>query len=326
LLSCFKQITWWLARLPGGNWWLPSPHGGWILVCLLGVLLCFIKPAKERIWLLGMVAFLALGIGWEYWEQRTVGECSLTVFNLPQGECMLLQQGKYKWLLDTGTQKGFENTVLPCMKQAGIQALTGIALSHEDDDHRGGSRLCASALKVKQVVAPNTQSVALCRDLVADITILARGMRWQPGQDWHAQAFWPPAGAKLSSNAGSLGLAISLPGNWVLVTVGDAPEECERRFALDLSGPVVYKASHHGAKHANSQTWLGRLQPSLILLSPGYANRFGFPNAATLERFRALGCPVLDAATLGGYRLEFSQKPGTWRVAKVNLGPRKRLP
>jgi len=54
----------------------------------------------------------------------------------------------------------------------------------------------------------------------------------------------------------------------------------------------ILKASHHGSKTANSETFLKTIKPNILVISVGADNRFGHPNKEILDRAKALKIPI----------------------------------
>jgi len=54
----------------------------------------------------------------------------------------------------------------------------------------------------------------------------------------------------------------------------------------------ILKASHHGSKSANSESFLRSVDPNILIISVGANNRFGHPSAEILERANRSGIKI----------------------------------
>jgi competence protein ComEC len=67
-------------------------------------------------------------------------------------------------------------------------------------------------------------------------------------------------------------------------------------------------AAHHGSLTSSTQTLLKTVRPTVVVLSNGYANRFGHPHPLVLRRLENTDAMVLSTADSGA--LEFDFTPG----------------
>jgi competence protein ComEC len=83
---------------------------------------------------------------------------------------------------------------------------------------------------------------------------------------------------------------------------GDLEQGVERKLAARLGQRLmadILVAGHHGSATSTSTEFLAAVQPSWVLYSSGYANRWGFPVAEVRERVRSLGLFSANTATDG---------------------------
>jgi competence protein ComEC len=63
--------------------------------------------------------------------------------------------------------------------------------------------------------------------------------------------------------------------------------------------------AHHGSRSSSSWALLKAVQPDYAVVSAGYANRFGHPHAAVVEKLERMGAKVHNTATGGALEFEF---------------------
>ncbi len=67
---------------------------------------------------------------------------------------------------------------------------------------------------------------------------------------------------------------------------------------------------HHGSLTSSSVAFVDAASPRLAIVSAGFANRWGFPKARVVERWRAVGAEVLNTATSGAVSLQLCASGG----------------
>jgi competence protein ComEC len=92
-----------------------------------------------------------------------------------------------------------------------------------------------------------------------------------------------------------------------LLFAGDL--EAEGEAALVARGAVpadVLKVPHHGSRTSSTDTLLDAVRPQLAVISVGERNRWGFPDAGVLDRYRAHGARVLRTDRQGAIAVSVS--------------------
>ena len=243
------------------------------------------------------------------------GKLRLTVLDVGQGDCLLLQtpQG-HTILIDGGgandeqqaSQSDVgEQVVLPFLRSQGIGHLDVLVITHPHGDHVGG---LAAVLRQESigVVLDGTclpypsPAYRQVRALISTRHIpylrAVRGLTMQLDPHVRADVLNPPAqgdfyGTTLDNtvvNNDSAVLRISY-GRTHFLLDGDAQSEAEQSMlaaGFDLSADVL-KVGHHGAGNASTDAWLARVRPRFAAISCGLHNHFGHPHPATLARLAA---------------------------------------
>lgn len=77
---------------------------------------------------------------------------TLTVLDAQRGGASLLTSASHAWLIDTGSAYFADSTVVPFLRQRGINTLDGIVLTHGDSTHIGGFERIESAFPIRQIL------------------------------------------------------------------------------------------------------------------------------------------------------------------------------
>lgn len=263
------------------------------------------------------LAVAAGSLGLREYARRTSTDLVVTFLDVGQGDAAVLEApGGAVVLIDGGgTFDGrFDpgaRVVEPFLRARGITHVDLVALSHPHPDHMNGlfrvvERFSVGALWTsgddgenpeyrRLVAAAQARGVALPRPATwrkGDLTIVPLGPFSGDGQ---AEWIGEPEG--LSVNDASLVLRVAYAGRSVLFT-GDleADGEGELRGRSERGHTVaadILKVPHHGSRTSSSDELLDVVSPRIAVMSLGWRNRFRFPRAEVVERYRRRAIQVL---------------------------------
>lgn len=80
-------------------------------------------------------------------------EVSVFFVNVGKADCAIVKVDGHAWLVDTGTEESFVNTV-SALRLMGVASLDGVILTHEHDDHIGGLEPLSRLFPVGRVITP----------------------------------------------------------------------------------------------------------------------------------------------------------------------------
>ena len=282
---------------------LPLPHPG---------------PAMRPLAIAGLLLFIALVVlgqavggppGRATPRPLPPGELELRVFDVGQGDAILLRLGERALLIDAGPDPQTARQVLrPRLARLGVDRLDALALTHADADHIGGAAEVLNALPVTTVwiAAPDHAHPLLAVIETAANRTGARIERPMDGQilDWHPavsiQALFAAPEVARGDNNQSMVLRVRYGQSDVLLT-GDIERAAERDF-IDRNAGLeadVLKVAHHGAATSSSPEFLAMVQPQVAIISAGLGNPFNHPRDEVLRRLRAMGASVFRTDLAG---------------------------
>jgi len=234
------------------------------------------------------------------------GTLRLTVLDVGQGDATLLEPPSAPAVLvDTGPVQA---EVGRRLREAGIERLGAVVLTHDQDDHAGGLAGIAAEIEVRRFVFSRASAAA--RSVMAAAG--ARTLRLAAGGEIRSgglrlEALWPPRelavapGPSGDPNSRSLVLLAEWRRFSILLT-GDA----EAELAPVDPGPVdVLKVAHHGSADPGLVDLLRRTMPRLAVVSVG-PNPYGHPAPETIASLHAAGVPVLRTDSGGDLVFEAS--------------------
>ena len=232
------------------------------------------------------------------------GELEVTVLDVGQGDSILIRfPDKSAWLIDAGGVPGTDldvgaRQVLPALRQAGVESLDKVLLSHPHPDHYLGLSTIIQEIPVQEFWwtasfdgRKGGMSQLFCELDRQKIKISSPddfcGSHHIAGVDVEVLSPCPNGHLDWSLNDQSIVVRLKYEGRSILL-VGDAEEQSEEELlhsSVDLKADVL-KLGHHGSRTSSSQTWLSKVKPDLAIASCGARNRFLHPHPEVVERLR----------------------------------------
>lgn len=270
---------------------------GWLVLCY-GLIFIFLTVKKRQPFVLiccsicGLCVALLLS-----WAEPMLDDTRMTVLDVGQGQCILLQCKGRNILLDCGGDRDTEAADLAAetLLAQGISRLDGVIVTHYDRDHAGGMGYLLSRIPADAVFLPNSPDEDA---LLESILPHCAGKEIFVGEDIRLQ--WDDAELTifapiLSTSDNERGLCV-LFGNEkcdILIT-GDLSSLGERLLLMEKQIPelTALVVGHHGSKHSTCQPLLDATTPQYAFISVGADNSYGHPNGAVLQRLEACGCTV----------------------------------
>ena len=236
-------------------------------------------------------------------------ELELRVFDVGQGDAILLRLGESALLVDAGPDpETARGVLLPRLARLGVAGLEGLVLTHADADHIGGAADILKALPVATVwMASSRQD----HPLLSVIRAAARqgGARIKEPVDGQALEWHPALSVEMSIAAPSVASGDNNQSTVLHVRYGDADflltgdiERAAERVLVDAVGSLeadVLKVAHHGASTSSSPEFLAAVKPQVAVISAGLGNAFNHPRDDVLRRLRAAGARVFRTDLAG---------------------------
>jgi len=285
------------AGLPLAAVYTVSPYIVIWLVFVYGLLLWLLLLKKKRPGLVFGFGVLGLCVSLmlSFLEPLTC-DYRVTVLDVGQGQCILLQSEGSTFLVDCGGRRGEEAADIAAeqLLSQGITRIDGLILTHYDRDHAGGVPFLADQIDIARVYLPGTEDADGCLQGVLDavpdqipidseltITFGAAQIRIFPAKD---------AG---SGNDSCASVLFQREKCDTLIT-GDLSADAERQLLADYDLPdlEVLIVGHHGSKYSTCEELLAATAPDAAIISVGAENSYGHPTAEVLDRLKNAGCAV----------------------------------
>lgn len=292
------------AWLLHGAWWglqqlaaldLPWHFGKpplWAAVlALIGVALLLLPRAVPGK-LAGLVLAAAVAIPLQAAPEP--GMARITVLDVGQGLSAVIRTHSHVLIYDSGPGFGAgsdagKRIVVPWLRARGLRPDVLLS-SHGDRDHVGGRQSLELAY---------SGLAELGGQGVADATACRAGRHWR----WDGVVFriLSPTGPTRTENAGSCVLQVAAGGARMLLP-GDIEAGAEHKLVARLGARLrsgVLLVPHHGSRSSSTAALLDAVKPRWAVIPAGWRNRFHFPAASVVKRYRDAGVRVVTVGTAG---------------------------
>lgn len=315
-----------LARVPFAS--LPCSADMWVVVVLSALAfagLWVIWPRPTRARAVGVAAATALVVVACVVAAPLLEPDEIVALDVGQGDAILVKSEGASLLVDTGNQDAM---LAAALARTHTPHLSGVAISHHDDDHCASLDSLASTIAGSCVYVARETYACPC-DGCADLLAQARNVsgRQAVGLDvgdeirvgrFTCRVVWPRAFSDAGGNADSLCLLVSYEneaGPLTALLTGDAEaEQIEKMVQSGGTGSSeavavnVLKAGHHGSKAGMTPKLAQGLSANIALVSCGANNRYGHPAQATIDALEAAGTRVFRTDELGDIACVFSRE------------------
>lgn len=266
----------------------------WLALCYAMIIALILGKNKRPlvslcVGTLGLSLSLALS-----WAEPMLTDARVTVLDVGQGQCIILQSRDKTFVVDCGGDYGDDvaDSCAQTLLSMGIRRIDGLILTHYDADHTNGAaslltRVNTDALYLPpaegseaiQTAAPEAQVIWVETDLLVEaggmeITLFA-------------------SEAATSDNESSIAVLFQTEKCDTLIT-GDMSQLREKLLLTRTQLPEleVLIVGHHGSKNSTSAALLEVTTPEVAIISAGENNQYGHPAQEALERLKAAGCAV----------------------------------
>lgn len=288
----------WIAKLPIAAVYTVSAYAVvWLVLCYV-LLAVYLLMRNKRPMILGCCAALSLCVALlASWTEPLVDECRVTVLDVGQGQCILLQSEGKNFLVDCGgsDEKTAADRAAALLLSQGVTKLDGLILTHYDADHAAGAqylltRLDADCLYLPNCVDADGTGESLYRYTGGTLLTVQENVVITFGA---AKITLVPSKNNLSSNESGLCVLFQTENCDILIT-GDRSANGERELMQQIELPEleVLVVGHHGSKYSTCRELLLTTKPQYAFISVGAENTYGHPAQEVLERLQAFGCTV----------------------------------
>lgn len=260
------------------------------------LLIVYLLMKKKQVVVLSCCAVIGLCAALTVsWIEPLLDECRVTVLDVGQGQCIILQSQGKTFVVDCGGDSDTKaaDTAANALMSRGIFQIDGLILTHYDRDHAAGAQYLLSCVPAKVIYLPNCADEEGALDTLPDSFAKIMVHSITTNTFANTKITLVPSKSDLSSNESGLCVLFQTENCDILIT-GDRSAAGERELMrmIDLPQLEVLIVGHHGSKYSTGQYLLDVTRPEIAIISAGLDNSYGHPAQEVLDRLQNAGCKI----------------------------------
>ena len=269
----------------------------WLALCYVLIFIFLLSKKRQPFVLIccGILGLcVALGCSW---MEPLLDDTRMTVLDVGQGQCILLQADGKNYLVDCGgdRERDAADIAAETLLSQGISRLDGVIVTHYDRDHAGGIGYLLSRVQADAVFLPESSDE---QGILDTIIPYCGGNEIFVSQDtllqWEnvSMTVFAPI---LSTSDNERGLCVLFRDqNCDILITGDLSRLGERILLMDKQIPklTALVVGHHGSKSSTGEALLEATLPDYAFISVGADNHYGHPNGEVLDRLNEIQCTI----------------------------------
>ena len=264
------------------NYSINSPYILFLLVGLVFMIYA-LKENKHKV-IIGIFTLLLLMLNLFCIRYEVIP--SVKVFDVGQGDSILIRDGFNTVLIDTGDKDNY-NTVVKYLKSENITRISGFFLSHKDSDHYA----------LYEAILDNFY--------VEEVHMYEGNTSYKYG---HIYIKTYSCGSAKSDNDKSMVMYVRIYNTTFLFT-GDIEKEGEDYlYAKNISNIDYLKAAHHGSASSSNPYLINKLNPKVALISCGLNNRYNHPSIEAIKTLNEVGSIIYRTDKMGSINIKVFPK------------------
>lgn len=224
------------------------------------------------------------------------GTLRVTVLDVGNADCILLQSGEKNALIDAG-ENNDDDAVLSALKNAGVTKLDYVIATHADADHIGGMDTVIRNIPIDIFLmsfmpkghTPTTRTYERMLEAMADCNVLPTEVEHGAVYSFGEATITILSGLSdyTDTNDQSVVCLVS-HGEMDFLFTGDAGKEVESEIldAVPTLDVEVLKVGHHGSSTSSDGSFIRHISPDIAVITCGYNNSYNHPHSVTLQTLK----------------------------------------
>lgn len=259
-----------------------------------------------------VIFFTTISI-YRIFTMNSISEPQMVVFNIGQGDAILIQQDRFQILVDTGSDDSLIYE-LPKYMQDKDRNIEVVVLTHPHDDHIQGIYTLLEYYRVENIYFVSecfeSKDFEYIKTYYGDILKPLASNTMINYQSIEFEMIYPlDLGCHSDTNDDSIVARATINGVTTML-MGDAGYEAEG-FMLSnglLSQVDILKVGHHCSRTAAGDMFLRTIFPAIAICSCGEGNKFGHPHSETIEKFKNANVQYLITYQTGNIVFKFKKE------------------
>lgn len=224
------------------------------------------------------------------------GTLCVTVLDVGNADCILLQSGDNTALIDAGENTD-DDAVLTALKSAGVTKLDYVIATHADADHIGSMDTVIRNIPIDTFLmsfmpkghTPTTRTYERMLEAMADCNVLPTEAEHGVVYPFGEATITILSGLSDYTETNDQSVVCMLShGEMDFLFMGDAGKEVEREIldAVPTLDVEVLKVGHHGSSSSSDGGFIRSVSPDIALITCGYNNSYNHPHSTTLQTLK----------------------------------------
>ncbi len=289
-------VAGWMADFPFTAVYMQSTYMvSWLVFCYV-LLIVFVHMRGKRPLVFSCCAAMGLCLALLLsWTEPLQDECRVTVMDVGQGQCILLQSEGKSILVDCGGDSAHSaaDTAAGQLLSQGVSRLDAAIVTHYDADHAGGVEMLLSRVPTDRLYLPNTldeDGISASLDAYTEGAVISV-QHQQVIAYGDTKITLIPSKNGLTDNESGLCILFQTKNCDILIT-GDRGSQGEMELMDTVTLPKLELliVGHHGSKYSTCEALLAQTSPQYAIISVGEGNSYGHPTREVLDRLTEIGC------------------------------------
>lgn len=269
----------------------------WLIACYVLLTVFQLSRHKNTIVLFCCAVFSLCIALLASWAEPLLDTYRVTVLDVGQGQCVLLQSEGRTYMVDCGGShdETTADTAASLLLSQGISHLDGVILTHYDWDHVGAAAYLMGRIGTDVLILPEGPGAAVWEPA---LTEGQNSQIFRADEDmiitWGNTCITVYAAQDTeTTNESSLCVLFQTENCDILIT-GDRSTAGEAALVRSVQLPKLDAliVGHHGSNSSTGSLLLQVTQPEIALISVGEENAYGHPSPAVLARLESYGCQI----------------------------------
>ncbi|MFI3225945.1 MAG: MBL fold metallo-hydrolase [Clostridia bacterium] len=232
--------------------------------------------------------------------------------DVQQGDSSLIITGNQAILIDGG-RNADETNVCEFISEQGIESIDLVIATHPHEDHIGGLDAVIENFVVSKLLMPdvpyNTQTyedvITAADENNTDIIYPEDNNFFEFDSGLTLTVLLPSEDFESSDTNDDSIVCRVVIGETSIFYTGDMEYKLEEELMSQVQQSDILKVGHHGSDTSTTEEFLDKVNPSIAIISCGFANKYGHPHADVIDRLTARGIEIRQTQYEGDVIFEF---------------------
>ncbi len=262
----------------------------WLIFTYILLAICAVKRKVSVTFVTSLLIIVLCICLLASWMPSLCGDMMVSVLDVGQGQCVLLQCEGMTYLVDCGGDydEAAADTAVQTLLSQGIAHIDGLIITHFDRDHYGGAAPFLTQISTDAIYLPKSGESDLRKNpksvTITENTVLSGG---------NTRLTMFPGAEGESSNDGGI-CVLFQKENCDILILGDRSVAGEEYLLEQMDFPEieVLVVGHHGSKTSTGNAILTQTNPQWAVISVGKDNSYGHPAQQVLEKLEDCDCRI----------------------------------